>query len=46
MRQRMSDEMSEMRNNIERLQKMEKALERENERLNHQKELSDKLKVS
>uniref|UniRef100_A0A8R1HI91 Ras and EF-hand domain-containing protein homolog n=1 Tax=Caenorhabditis japonica TaxID=281687 RepID=A0A8R1HI91_CAEJA len=45
MRQTMTDEMTEMRSNIERLQRMEKVLERENHRLNNQKDLSDKLKV-
>ncbi|KJH41678.1 Ras family protein [Dictyocaulus viviparus] len=44
MQARMTDEMRIMQNNIDRLQKMESVLEKEGQKLSHQKELQDRLK--
>ncbi|CAD6187354.1 unnamed protein product [Caenorhabditis auriculariae] len=44
MRAHLTEELREMRQNIEHLQKMEHVLEKESEKLTHQKELNEKLK--
>ncbi|VDO96537.1 unnamed protein product [Heligmosomoides polygyrus] len=45
MQSRMAEEMRTMQKNIERLQKMETVLEKEGQKLSHQKELQERLKV-
>lgn len=45
MRIKLEEEMREMRDNISRLQKMENVLQKEGEKLSHQKELQAKLQV-
>ncbi|KAK5976101.1 Ras and EF-hand domain-containing protein [Trichostrongylus colubriformis] len=44
MQSRMAEEMRTMQSNIERLQKMESVLEKEGQKLSHQKELQERLK--
>lgn len=44
MQSRMAEEMRTMQKNIERLQKMETVLEKEGQKLSHQKELQERLK--
>ncbi|CAJ0609788.1 unnamed protein product [Cylicocyclus nassatus] len=44
MKSKMAEEMRTMQSNIERLQKMENVLEKEGQKLSHQKELQDRLK--
>ncbi|KAE9415520.1 hypothetical protein Angca_009299 [Angiostrongylus cantonensis] len=44
MQARMAEEMRTMQGNIERLQKMESVLEKEGQKLSHQKELQERLK--
>lgn len=46
MRLQMEAEMREMKGNIERLQRMEHILEKEGQKLSHQKELQFKLQVN
>ena len=45
MREKLESEMREMRENITRLQKMERVLEQEGEKLSQEKKLQEKLRV-